>query len=97
MSDLGELTYFLGLQISRLHDGLFISQTKYVLDLLEKFKMLDYKPIPTPFQSRVKLTKECTSKKVDPTLYGQVAGSLVYTTHSRLDICFVVNMVSQFM
>ena len=49
MSDLGELTYFLGVQISRLHDGLFISQTKYLLDLSKKFKMFDYKPTPTPF------------------------------------------------
>ena len=58
MSDLGELNYFLGLQISRLHDGLFISQAKYALDLLEKFNMLECKPTPTPFQSRIKLTKE---------------------------------------
>ena len=69
MSDLGELNYFLGLQISRLHDGLFISQAKYALDLLEKFNMLECKPAPTPFQSGIKLTKECISKKVDATLY----------------------------
>ena len=57
MSDLGELNYFLGLQISRLHDGLFISQEKYALDLLEKFNMLECKPAPTPFQFGIKLTK----------------------------------------
>ena len=97
MGDLRELTNFLGLQISRLHDGLFISQTKYVLDLLEKFKMLDCKPTPTPFQFGVKLTKECTSKKVDTTLYRQLVGSLGYLTYSRQDICFAVDLVSRFM
>ena len=97
MSDLGELSYFLGLQISRLHDGLFISQKKYDVDLLEKFNMLECKSAPTPFQSGSKLTKECISKKVDATLYRQLVGTLVYLTHFRPDICFAVNLVSRFM
>ena len=75
----------------------FISQEKYASDLLEKFNMLECKPTPTPFQSRIKLTKECIFKKVDATLYRQLVGSLVYLTHSRLDIYFAINLVSRFM
>lgn len=67
------------------------------LDLLEKVNMLECKPTTTTFQLGVKLTKECTFKSVDATLYKQLVGSLVYLTRCRLDICFAVNLVSRFM
>jgi hypothetical protein len=60
MTDLGLLHYFLSLQVLPLSDGLFLSQSKYVMDLLNHFKMVDYKPCATPFQSGVKLTKDCS-------------------------------------
>jgi hypothetical protein len=59
--------------------------------------MEDYKPCATPYQSRVKLTKECDSLKVDATLYRQLVGSLIYLTHNQPDISFVVSVVSRFM
>jgi hypothetical protein len=94
MTDLGILHYFLGLQVLPLSDGLFISQSKYVMDLLTHFKMEYCKPCATPFQSGVKLSKTCQSPKVDATLYRQLVDSLIYLTHSRPDISFVVSVVS---
>jgi hypothetical protein len=97
MTDLGTLHYFLGLQVLPLCDGFFISQSKYVMDLLTHFKMVDCKPCATPFQSGVKLTKTCQTPTVDATLYRQLVDSLIYLTHSRPDISFVVSVVSRFM
>jgi hypothetical protein len=97
MTDLGLLHYFLGLQVLPLTDGLFISQSKYVMDLLTHFKMEYCKSCATPFHSGVKLSKTYQSPKVDATLYQQLVDSLIYLTHSRPDISFVVSVVSRFM
>jgi hypothetical protein len=78
-------------------DGIFLSQPKYTLDLLARFHMSDCKPSPTPFQSRVKLIVDCDTPLVDATLYCQLVGILIYLTHSRLDLSFVVSLVSKFM
>ena len=56
---LGLLNLFLGIQILRTDDGIFLSQPKYALDILKRFKMDDYNLFPTPFWSRVKLSKYC--------------------------------------
>ena len=82
MTDLGNLHYFLGLQVLQRKEGIFISQCKYACDLLHLFHMEDYKPTPSPFQSGVKLSATCTSSEVDATLYRQFVGSLLYLTHS---------------
>jgi hypothetical protein len=97
MIDLGTLHYFLGLQVLPLCDGFFISQSKYVMDLLTRFKMADCKPCATPFQSGVKLTKTCQTPTVDAAIHQELVDSLIYLTHSQLDISFAVRMVSQFM
>jgi hypothetical protein len=97
MTNLGILHYFLGLQVLPLSDGFFISQSKYVVDLLTHFKMADCKPRITLFQSEVKLSKTCQTPKVDATLYRQMVGSLFYLSHSQFDISFVVDVVSCFM
>jgi hypothetical protein len=55
------------------------------------------KPTPSPFQSGVKLSLTCTSPEVDATLYRQLVGSLLYLTHYRPDISFIVGLVSQYM
>ena len=59
--------------------------------------MEDCKPAPSPFQSRVKLSATCTSPKVDATLYRQLVGSLLYLTHSCLDLSFIVGRVARYM
>ena len=59
--------------------------------------MEDCKPAPSPFQSGVKIYATCTSPKVDATLYRQLVGSLLYLTHSRLDLSFSVGLVARYM
>ena len=97
MKDLGILHYFLGLQVFSLSDGVFISHSKYALDILNHFKMDGCKPSSPHFQWSVKLTKEPSSLKVDPTLYQHLVDSLIHYTRNYLDISFVVSVVSWFM
>ena len=97
MTDLGYLHYFLGLQVLQSKEGISLSQSKYACDLLRRFHMEDCKPAPSPFQSGVKLSLTCTSPEVDATLYRQLVGSLLYLTHSRPDISFVVGLVARYM
>jgi hypothetical protein len=97
MTDLGFLHYFLGLQVLQTHERIFLSQSKYSCDLLRRFHMDDCKPSPSPFQSGFKLTATCTSPKVDATLYRQLVGSLLYLTHTRPNISFVVGIVARYM
>eukprot|EP00253_Pinus_taeda_P005236 PITA_05236 len=97
MTDLGNLQYFLGLQVLQSKEGIFLSQSKYACDLLRFFHMEDCKPTPSPFQSRVKLSVICTSPEVDATLYRQLVGKLLYLTHTHPDLSFAVGLVAQFM
>jgi hypothetical protein len=94
MLDLGFLHYFLGLQVFQTNEGIFLSHSKYACDLLRCFHMDDCKPTPSPFQSGVKLSASFTSPEVDATLYRQLVGSLLYLTHTRRDLSFVVDLVS---
>jgi hypothetical protein len=82
LTDLGILHYFFGLQLLPLYDGLFIFQSKYVLDILTFFSMADCKTFSTPFQSRVNLSKICQYPKVDATLYRKLVKILIYPTHN---------------
>ena len=82
MSLLGELTYFLGLQISRQEKGIFICQAKYIKEMLKKFKMEDCKPILTPIVTGFKLSIDDSSKDVDQRLYRSMISSLLYVTSS---------------
>jgi hypothetical protein len=97
MTDLGFLFYLLGLHVLKTNEGIFISLSKYACDLLHHFHMEDCKPAPSPFQSGVKLVSTCTSPKVDATLYRQLVGILLYLTHTRPDISFVVDLVTWYM
>ena len=94
MTDLGFLHYFLGLQVLQTNEGIFLFQSKYACDLLRRFHMDDCKPTPSPFQSRVNIFATCTSSEVDATLYCQLVGSLLYLTHTRPDLSFVVGLVA---
>ena len=79
MSMLGKLTFFLGLQVSQSNKGIFISQTKYIKDILKKFKMEDCKPVSTPIITRRKLSKDGQSLEVDHTIMCiSIIGSLLY-------------------
>jgi hypothetical protein len=74
-----------------------MSQAKYTWDILKKFRMLSCKPMTTPLDIGLKLYEHDDSKSFDVTLYRQLVGSLIYLTTNRLDISFVVSMVSRFM
>ena len=97
MTDMGPLHFFLGLEINQDASGIKLSQAKYARDLLEIFHMTDCKSALTPFLLGVKLEDGGETPLVDNTLYRQLVGSLLYLTHSRLDLSYVVGAVSKFM
>ncbi|GKF75363.1 hypothetical protein Tco_0224807, partial [Tanacetum coccineum] len=90
MSSIGELTFFLRLQVKQKDDGIFISQDKYVADILKKFNFSSVKTTCTPLETNKALIKDEESKDVDVNLYRSMIGSLMYLTTSRPDIMFVV-------
>jgi hypothetical protein len=96
MSMIGELIFFLGFQVKQMREGIFISQEKYIKDLLKRFKMDDYKPIKTPMSSNGHLDLDEGGKPVDQTLYRSMIGSLLYLTASRPDIMFSMCMCARF-
>ena len=90
MSMMGELTFFLGLQIMQLKDGIFLSQSKYAREVVKKFGLESSKHFKTPMSTTTKLSKEASGKDVAQKLYRSKIGSLLYLTTSRIDISFSV-------
>ncbi|GKB18926.1 putative ribonuclease H-like domain-containing protein, partial [Tanacetum coccineum] len=88
MSSMGELTFFLGLQVQQKEDGIFISQDKYVAKILKKFNYSDVKSASTPVDLEKPLVKDGDADDVDVHLYRSMIGSLMYLTASRPDIMF---------
>jgi hypothetical protein len=83
MSLLGELSLFMGLHICQSNQGIFISQTKYIIEMLKRFGMEDCKPVITPMQTSCKLSKDDDSKSTDQRKYRSMIGNLLYVTTSR--------------
>ena len=96
MSMVGELNYFLGLQVKQWKDGIFISQEKYAENLVKRFGLDSKKHASTLMSSSVKLSSDLASVEVDPTLYKSMIGSLLYLTASRPDIAFSVGVCAHF-
>ncbi|GKB94462.1 putative ribonuclease H-like domain-containing protein [Tanacetum coccineum] len=90
MSSMGELTFFLGLQVTQKDDGIYISQDKYVDEILKKFGFLIVKTVSTPMETSKSLLKDTEAEDVDVHLYRLVISSLMYLTSSRPDIMFAV-------
>ncbi|GJT52473.1 putative ribonuclease H-like domain-containing protein [Tanacetum coccineum] len=95
MSAIGELTFFLGLQVKQKPDGIFISQDKYVQDMLKKFDMESVRPATTPFEASKPKSKDEPDDAVNVHLYRSMIGSLMYLTASRPDIQFAVSACSR--
>ena len=96
MSMMGELNYFLGLQIKQTKEGIFINQAKYVKDLLKKFDFEGMKPLSTPMSSSIKIDEDENGKAVDITKYRGMIGSLLYLTASRPDIMYSVCLCARY-
>nr|GEX27976.1 hypothetical protein [Tanacetum cinerariifolium] len=96
MSLMGELRFFLGLQVKQKKDGIFISQDKYVAEILRKFRLTDGKSASTPIDTKKPLLKDPDGKDVDVHTYRSMIGSLVYLTLSRPDIMFAIYACARF-
>ena len=97
LKDFGELSYFLGMEVQRNSRGLYLTQTRYIADLLHKTKMSDAKPMPTPMCPSTVLTLQSGDPLPSGTEYRAVIGSLQYLSLTRPDIAYSVNKLSQFM
>nr|GEU98002.1 putative ribonuclease H-like domain-containing protein [Tanacetum cinerariifolium] len=90
LSSIGELTFFLGLQVKQKKDGIFISQDKYIAEILKKYGFLKVKNVSTPMKTQKPLLKDEDGEEVYVHMYRSMIGSLMYLTSSRPDIMFVV-------
>ena len=95
---MGDLKYFLGLEVARSNEGIFNSQRKYTLDLLRETSKLGCKPASTPLEPNWKNKDEKNEEEqVDIGRFQRLVGKLIYLSHTRLDIAYAVSIISQFM
>lgn len=97
MKQLGNLKYFLGIEVARSKHGIFLCQRKYILDLLSETGLRGCKPVDTPIEQNHKLFQCSNSISIDKGRYQRLVGKLIYLSHTRPDITYAVNVVSQFM
>ena len=96
MSMMGELKYFLGLQIKQTQEGIFINQSKYCKELIKRFGMDSAKHMSTPMSTNCYLDKDESGQSIDIKQYRGMIGSLLYLSASRPDIMFSVCMCARF-
>ncbi|GJV22409.1 retrovirus-related pol polyprotein from transposon TNT 1-94 [Tanacetum coccineum] len=96
MSMMGQMSFFLGLQVSQSPGGIFINQAKYALETLKKYGMDLSDPVDTPMVDRLKLDEDLLGILVDQTRFRGMVGSLMYLTASRPDLVFVVCMCARY-
>ncbi|WZY88683.1 hypothetical protein YC2023_045418 [Brassica napus] len=97
MTDLGLMSYFLGMEVQQKGDGIIIHQRKYAKEILKKFQMEDCKGTDTPMNQKEKFSKEDGAEKIDENKYRSLIGCLMYLTSTRPDIMFSVSSLSRFM
>ena len=97
MKDLGRLKYFLGIEVAYSKEGIFLSQRKYILDLLKDTGTLGSKPVSTPIDRDHRLSARKGVAIEDKGRYQRLVGRLIYLSHTRPDIAYAVSVVSQFM
>jgi hypothetical protein len=96
MSMMGELTFFLGIQVKQTKQGTFVHQAKYMKDLMKKFNMAELKPVSTLMSSAASLGSDEDGEAVDQREYRSMIGSLLYHTATRPDIQFAVGQCTHF-
>lgn len=97
MTDLGLMSYFLGMEIKQDRGEVFICQKKYAKEILKKFCMEDCNEMSTPMNQKEKLSKEDGTQKVDESYFRSLVGCLMYLTATKPDILDVVSILSRFM
>ena len=97
MSDLGPLSFYLGIEVHQDNSGITLRQTAYAKRVVELAGLTDCNPALTPMEERLKLSRDSTAEEVDATQYRRLVGSLRYLTHTRPDLAFSVGYVSRFM
>ena len=97
MKNLGGLKYFLEIEVARSKNGIFLSQWKYVLDLLMEVGLLKCKPVDTPILQNHRLGEYSNQVPADKVRYQRLVGKLIYLSHTHPDIVYAVSVVSQFM
>ena len=96
MSDLGPLRYFLGVEVTSTPEGFYLSQEKYIQDLLDRASLTDQHTAETPMELNIHLRPTDGEPLADSTRYRHLVGSLVYLGVTRPDISYPVHMLSQF-
>nr|GFA74425.1 retrovirus-related Pol polyprotein from transposon TNT 1-94 [Tanacetum cinerariifolium] len=96
MSMMGEMKFSLKLQVNQFSNGIFIKQSKYILDILKRFGMENCGTVPNPMVEQAKLKLDLVGKPVDRTDYRSMIGSLMYVTSSRPDIMFATCMCARY-
>jgi hypothetical protein len=96
MSMMGELTFFLGIQVKQTKQGTFMHQVKYTNDLMKKFNMAELKPVSAPMSSVASLGPDDDGEAVDQREYRSMISSLMYLTAIRSDIQFIVGLCAHF-
>jgi hypothetical protein len=96
MSMMGELTFFLGIQVKQMKQGKFVHQAKYMKDLMKKFNIAELKPVSTPMSSTASLGPNEDGEAVDQREYKSMIGSLLYLTATRSDIQFAMGLCARF-
>ena len=89
--------YFLGMEVWQSADGISLGQGKYAVEILKRFGMMDCEAMATPMASYMKLLSDDSLEVVDSTMYRQMICSLMFLTNTRLNTCFSVNDLSQFL
>ena len=96
IKDLGNLKYFLGIEFSRSKAGIYMSQRKYVLDILQDTRLTGARPDKFPMEQYLKLTPDDEELLNDPVKYRRLVGRLIYLMVTRPDIAFSVRTLSQY-